>query len=187
MEKIYGKEERSKTSASLCAVPADNYTDLMSQFMILRQSLNTLGYAASYWETECKKLRATSPSAEALVSERALSKATTEALEERVKWLDEKIKLLEEDKKLLTQKVQVLEKVGLEQDAFFKATATLKEALKQEALIKTIVTLQEALESYADRSEWSGHPWKLLFKQSSIDGDGFVIAETALAKVGDAI
>jgi hypothetical protein len=42
--------------------------------------------------------------------------------------------------------------------------------------------LVEALEKYADPEEWSGYPWKLLFNSSEYDGDGYSIAEMALAK-----
>jgi uncharacterized Zn finger protein (UPF0148 family) len=53
---------------------------------------------------------------------------------------------------------------------------------KLESLVRELVG---ALEKYADRSEWTKHythsAWALMFNSSEVDGDGYVIAEQALA------
>lgn len=64
------------------------------------------------------------------------------------------------------------------EDKRFEEIATLQAKLK-------IAT--EALEYYADKSEWeklcAGSPWKLYFESSTVDGDGYEVAQKALKQI----
>lgn len=46
-----------------------------------------------------------------------------------------------------------------------------------------LLEAEKVVEFYAEESEWSGKPWKLLFNSSEMDGHGYEKARTWLNKI----
>ena len=81
------------------------------------------------------------------------------------------------------EKAELAVKFSSDPEKIELGQAYLTQCQEVERLKDGYERLELALQYYADESEWSGSPWKLLFNSTYQDGHGYETAKTVLNRV----